>query len=279
VLNNPGVTPAATWSQNAEFNDSGRRQVYHNSMPSVASAVPEESHLLCEGCGYIVSGLPSNSRCPECALPIEQSLPEHRQPPAWEQIHGYATLSGRFLATTREIIFRPARFYRLSTTRTGSDASRRFAQIHHAITALLFGLAALLQLWWLRGWPTSRLRLISWEALAAFVMLSLLTYVSLKAITRLAAWLTAWEAAYRGLRLPYQVVLRGLDYHSAHYLPVALTAAATVGGYHSMIMLGWMSDLAAPRYLYILCTEVIFAAAYLFSTYWKGMRNMMFANR
>src|SRR3982750_1494160 len=60
-------------------------QVYHNSMPRVAPAVPEQSALLCEKCGYIINGIDLNSRCPECATPIAESLPTVRHPPLWEQ--------------------------------------------------------------------------------------------------------------------------------------------------------------------------------------------------
>jgi len=32
-------------------------------------------------------------------------------------------------------------------------------------------------------------------------------------------------------------------------------------------------------YLYILSAQVVISAIYLFTTYWTGMRNMMYANR
>jgi hypothetical protein len=78
--------------------------------------------------------------------------------------------------------------------------------------------------------------------------------------------------------LPFPVVLRGLDYHAAHYLPVAIIGAATVIGYHVALKHNWVSGYTGPLYLYTLCGEVLVAAAYLFWTYWIGMRNMMYAN-
>jgi len=96
--------------------------------------------------------------------------------------------------------------------------------------------------------------------------------------TALAARLTAWEAAYRGLRLPHPVVQRALHFHSAHYLPVALFVFLTVWGHQVLIHIHPNLDPFGTRYLYTLCAEVILAAAYLFATYWTGMRNLMYAN-
>jgi hypothetical protein len=107
---------------------------------------------------------------------------------------------------------------------------------------------------------------------------SVLCYLFLTGLVGLAARLTAWEAAYRGLRLPLHVVRRGLDYHSAHYLPVAFVAALTVVGYQVLLYLAVLTDLVATRYIYLLCAEVVVGAFYLFVTYWKGMRNVLFAN-
>src|SRR5207248_8232837 len=113
-----------------------------------------------------------------------------------------------------------------------------------------------------------------------WLVLALFTYAFMFITTRIAARLTAWEATYRGLRLPLPVVLRGLDYHAAHYLPVALMTAATVVGYRVLLLRDpARGGLWAPIYLYVLCGEVIVAAVYLFKTYWIGMKNMMYASR
>ena len=105
------------------------------------------------------------------------------------------------------------------------------------------------------------------------------TFAFLLGVTRLAAALTTWEAGYRGLRLPLPVVLRGMHYHAAHYLPVGLAAAATVLGYQFLLAMDWISGDTGERYLYLLCGEIVIAAGYLFSTYWTAMRNLMYANR
>ena len=109
-------------------------------------------------------------------------------------------------------------------------------------------------------------------------MLPLFVYLALLATIRLAARLTAWEANYRGFRLPLGVVIRALYYHSAHLLPVSLVALLTCEIYNYLLV-NWLQRTSEPIYLYILSGEVIVAAAYLFYTYWIGMRNWMYANR
>ena len=237
--------------------------------------VPEESSLLCEGCGYVLDGLPADGNCPECGLPMERGVAV-RRPPRWEAER--AVGAGRivlFLQTTIAVIFKPTKFFRSLATRSDEGAARRFGMIHWLIASVLFAVAARLHVNWYLS-----LGLMEWRiSQGGFVILTVATFGFLWLTTHLAAWLTAWEACYRGLRLSPRVVRRGLYYHAAHYLPVALMAAITVGGFVLLsrmrpFLLTWSSV-----YLYTLCAEVIVAAAYLFNTYWIGMRNMMYANR
>jgi hypothetical protein len=74
-------------------------------------------------------------------------------------------------------------------------------------------------------------------------------------------------------------VKRGLYYHAAHYLPVAIGSAVTVCVFCWLLSRGLLDVTWYTRYLYILSAEVILGAFYLFKTYWIGMRNMMYANR
>ena len=236
-------------------------------MTRVAPIVPAESDLLCERCGYTLNGLPAASNCPECGTPIEQSIKSDRVPPAWERRDraGVAT----FFETTADVIVRPTWFFRSSTTRGDVDRAARFADIHWGIATVLFATTGTIHA---RVFFTA-------PRLATFVALFVATWLTLWGTTWAAARLTACEANYRGIRLPIHVVRRGMYYHAAHYLPVALIALAIVGGYALALRYGVASVNTITTYLYTLCAVVIAAASYLFHTYWIGMRNMMYANR
>ena len=248
-------------------------------MTRVAPVVPGETDLLCEGCGYTLTGLPEGANCPECGRPVESSVGHSRSPPSWEIDPPTAGRFVAFLSTTATVTFRPSHFYRTTTVRGDVARARQFAWIHWAIASVLFAAAAWIHsmLFWSVGIKATLFNLVS--GISGMLMLTLMVFATLAGVTWLAARLTTWEATYRGIRLPVGVVLRGMYYHAAHYLPVALLAFDTVAGYR---LLEWVkiTDLrTGTTYLYILCAEVIVCAAYLFHTYWIAMRNMMYANR
>jgi hypothetical protein len=241
--------------------------------------------LLCEVCGYVLNGLPETSRCPECGTPIAESIGNHRVAPAWES--GQSKISG-FFQTSLAVLIRPKHFYRTLAVHGSVPAAHRFARWHWWISGALFAIAAIVHnIWYFLDIPglfreTNRWHYVAGAAIGLCVLLvgTFLTYLMLDMLTRFAARLTNWEARYRGLRLPYDVVLRGMYYHAAHYVPVAFLAAATVTGYYVLVILrGWSANATINIYIYGLCAEVIISAAYLFYTYWIGMRNMMYANR
>jgi hypothetical protein len=241
-------------------------------MPREAT-IPAPTDVLCENCGYVLNGLPPDSRCPECGRPAAESDPALRGPTAWERPRT-AGAAAAFLTTSAAVLFRPTRFYRTLATRTDTPRATVFAQLYWVLASLLFGLAACAHAtWFIFSDPRTPLRPLTW------VGLSTLVYGFLILTTRLAAWLTNWEATYRGYRLTLPVVRRGLLYHAVHYAPVALVAALTVVGYGSLVRRGLLNPVeSTTTYLYVLSGEVVAAAAYLFMTYWTAMRNMMFAN-
>jgi hypothetical protein len=247
-------------------------------MTRIAPIVPAESDILCESCGYTLNGLPDDGRCPECGEPVEKSLHGGRTLPAWELPETRGLRS--FLSTTSAIIFRTTAFYRTLATRRDVRRPLIFARIHWFIASALFATTGAIHLRTLggfsftTGWPYPL-----WLQALLTIGFTIVTYLALAGVTWLAAKLTNWEATYRGIRLPTPVVLRGMYYHAAHYLPVALFALATVATYYVLRtnrVFGYRSDM---RYLYTIAGEVIVGAIYLFQTYWIGMRNMMYANR
>ena len=251
--------------------------------------MPDPTDVLCERCGYVLTGLPEAGRCPECGTPVADSIGTARLPPPWETPDPVTGPSParRFWATTARVILRPRDFYRTFAVRRETPAARRFARLHWWLSGGLLGLTCAVHSDWYA------FRVMSWSpppfpggeaavVAALFAFYTLLIYGVLDLVTRLAGKLTTWEGTYRGLRLPYPTVLRGLYYHAAHYLPVAAVALAVVGGYQLLLLADpglTMSAAVTIGYLYVLAGLVVASAVYLFQTYWIGMRNMMYANR
>lgn len=79
----------------------------------------------CEGCGYDLTHVPQERRCPECGLDVEMSLtPGYSRPGcAWEDSPGLITWARTSLA----LLVRPGVFYRRLKLRTPDDLARRFA--------------------------------------------------------------------------------------------------------------------------------------------------------
>jgi hypothetical protein len=240
--------------------------------------VPDESSVLCESCGYTLDGLPTTGQCPECGAPISQSLSDDgRKLPAWEDVTNGRNWVWRWMSTTMAILFRPGRFYRTLETRHYDEAALRFARLHWSLSAILFAGSLSIHVYWYERYLLGPQFMggpwVIW--LAAMPV----TYLFLWGTTRFASRLTAWEAAYRGYRLPLPVVLRSLYYHAAHITLVAAMAFATVGGNWLAVRSKWISEASAQRYLIVLCIEVLVGAGFLFKTYWIGMKAIMYANR
>jgi hypothetical protein len=194
--------------------------------------------------------------------------------PRWEQPGAIGFSS--FVSTTTALLSRPKPFFRALPPVSGETASAWFARIHWGLSAVLFGLAGWAHYNWFA--TLGGIGSLQFDS-PVFLALCLATYAAFVLLTALAVRLTAWEAAYRGLRLPRAVVRRALHYHAAHYFPVALLAAATVLGYQLALKRDWLTGTTATGYLYVLSAEIVLSAGYLFSTYWTAMRNLMYANR
>src|SRR5205807_6197564 len=81
-----------------------QQEVYHTPMAFADATVPHESDWLCEGCGYVLNGLPGGGRCPECGKPISESHAVLRMLPDWERSDG-GQIGRRFLRTSSRVLF------------------------------------------------------------------------------------------------------------------------------------------------------------------------------
>jgi hypothetical protein len=248
---------------------------------SRAENVPRETDTLCEGCGYVLNGLPPGGRCPECGKLTDESAAALRVPPAWEE--GRNNRAAPFFRTTFECIFRPTRFFRSLSVGPAGRKSLLFARIHWLLASILLGICTWIHADLLGGLGPLQMVSPAREKTAFLLLLPVFvigTYAFLTFLNWIAAHLTTFEATFRGIRLPRPVVLRAMHYHAAHYLPVALVAIATIGGF-KVFLLVWPLKAWGYQvtYLYVICIEVVLAALYLFRTYWVAMRNLMYANR
>src|SRR4051812_23886211 len=115
-------------------------------MISAAASVPDVRSTLCEQCGYVLDGLPTNGNCPECGKPIAESAAGLRRPSAFELSTPQQRLAA-FLSTTLWVIFKPRDFFRHLSLKTHPRA-RRFALIHFCISSALIGWAFWLHAKW-----------------------------------------------------------------------------------------------------------------------------------
>jgi hypothetical protein len=79
----------------------------------------------CEGCGYNLAHQPADQRCPECGLPLADSLDRARSRPdsPWAQRRS----SCGYVTSAWQLVWQPRRFYRTLGLRGPDSAAARFA--------------------------------------------------------------------------------------------------------------------------------------------------------
>lgn len=98
----------------------------------------------CEGCGYIITGLPKSTNCPECGRPVAESLPERRAVPAFVTARGWWASLKAFAETERETKRGPEFFAHLAVRRDHGRDRTFFLAYGFVLLAIVLLFAAFL---------------------------------------------------------------------------------------------------------------------------------------
>ncbi|GMU23324.1 MAG: hypothetical protein AMXMBFR13_34030 [Phycisphaerae bacterium] len=80
----------------------------------------------CESCGYTLTGLKPQDRCPECAAPVAESLPDCRRPTAFQSARDVARRAAGFW-TTAYAVMTDRDFFRQMAIHRAHEQARWFA--------------------------------------------------------------------------------------------------------------------------------------------------------
>jgi hypothetical protein len=148
--------------------------------------------LLCEQCGYVIEGLPTDGACPECGRSIASSLPSARPGSPWQQRPSVGT----WCLTTLRILLTPGRVF--GVLDVSPRASRGFLAICLVLGAAVISLLPALRL------VDARHPLVAWSPASGnlytnrFVIAPLLFVVGTLGVGALLAALTWIE--FLGIR-------------------------------------------------------------------------------
>lgn len=91
----------------------------------------------CDECGYLIIGLPLDSKCPECGLPVSDSLPGGRRRPSHWQEHEMKPRGFVEAAWMQWVIIRDCTFLRRLPVQSGLGSARHFWWATWALMVLL----------------------------------------------------------------------------------------------------------------------------------------------
>jgi len=109
-----------------------------SGVPRTLAPIPRRPQ--CEACGYDLTSIPLDSRCPECGEPVVAALgPDARPGPPWK--NGALGAVASWHQTWRTAVFSPTRFGRSLRTIDPGVEHRRFLVLHLPLVFLIGAVA------------------------------------------------------------------------------------------------------------------------------------------
>lgn len=253
----------------------------------------DEYTLLCERCGYVIEGLPTEGACPECGKPIAESLPERRVGTPWQQSRSVGNLA----RTWRVSLLHPVQTLDVLAE---SPLSDRWLRRWTTLAAALLLSAG----WWHYGAiSVVRERPVSLVVLVTLVLVcTMAVWPVLLGLTQLETWGLGVIAKTRGLRMPTNarraitahgcvgwllagaaawLTMAGLDFlHAAVTKPYIEYDPSMTRAESFEVVFGrrtplWLDRLSMATRLICLLAGFLF-----FETFaWLGLRRLKYANR
>ncbi|MCC5823012.1 MAG: hypothetical protein LAT64_07290 [Phycisphaerales bacterium] len=237
----------------------------------------DEYTLLCERCGYVIEGLPTEGACPECGKPIVESLPERRMGTPWQCWPAASSL----LATWCSTVLHPCRTMdAMRPDRPSGGLRLATISIAAGITVVSCGVIAPTLLivrdpyaeksghMFLEFGLTFILAIVLGIPLGAFF---------LEVLTRTEAFGLRFLGRKHGFRITRPISWMICDHGSVGWL------LASIGGSLSILVLVWI-ELSPGRTLPVWTWTIPLLAAapgfLFFETFaWLGLRRLKYANR
>ena len=234
--------------------------------------------LLCERCGYVLEGLPTDSECPECGKPIAESMPHRRTGTPWQQKPCWPS----FLRTRAAVLYRPWRTLGVMSFEN-SNAHLLFDRIMLTMLLSVLLIAAAVAILPSEVPATESLAIGAFIALVLAVAVTLMTHIEIVGLR--------FFGSRRGFRID-KTIASTICYHGAHawiimaiglslWAHAFITHRAYNSGANSLPPPPWPETIrtiaSGISWLGLAIAAVGFVYFEFFA--WLGLRRCKFANR